>query len=437
MAYDYLNETGTSRIFSRLKGWLEENAGGKRASRLTIGTTANGWAKKDCDYLCDGTADDVEINAAISALPATGGEVVLLDGTYNLAATIQINKAGVTLSGNGAATKLVRGFSGNSNNKAIIYMNMTNCVVRGIAVDGVKASYYAGIYNQGIESFGNKNTIEDCIIENVHSNAAYVYGDYHVVRNVRATGCGCGVNASGENNIVNGCVSTKNDTGVYVSGDHNVVAECVCLENDIGIEVNEGSYNIINGNVSRVSSENNILIDGSNHNVITDNDFSVDYGDGVTPSHAIRINDSYCIGNTVADNTVGDGVFFDAGNDTLVGGKIVTGTYTGNGAINRTITLGFKPRFVWVFVDGYYHWRCDNNVKEDTAWWVNMAWAFVVDGTTRGGKYRLNTDLSGDYVGAVPVDDGFVVMSGTNEIAQNATYGTNASGKTYCYFAIQ
>lgn len=435
MAYDYLDQTGTGRIFTRLKGWLEENAGGKRAARLTIGTTANGWAKKDCDYLCDGAADDVEINAAIAALPATGGEIVLLDGTYNLAATIQMNKDGIILSGNGLATKLVRGFKGDSTNKAIVYMSKTNCVVRGIAVDGVKASYYAGIYNQGIGSMGNKNTIEDCFIENVHSSAVDVWGDYHVVRNVRATGSGYGVNASGDNNIVSGCISTKNDTGIHVSGDHNVVVGCVCEENDIGIELADSSYNIINGNVSRVSAENNILVDGSNYNIITDNDFAVEYGDGVQPSHAVRINDSYCINNTVNDNTLGDGVFFDAGNDTMVGGKIVTGTYTGTGAGNRTITIGFKPRFVWVFPDSYWHWRCDNNILDNTGWWTYMAWGFVVDGTTRGGKYRVNTSKV-DHVGAVPVDNGFTVMSGTEDPTDN-NYGTNVSGKAYCYFAIQ
>lgn len=434
MAYDYLNKTGVGRLFTDIYSWLKENAGGKRAARLTIGTSANGWTTKDCDYLCDGTADDVEINAAITALPSTGGEIVLLDGTYNLAGTVQMNKAGVILSGNGLATKLVRGFKGDSTNKAIVYMSKTNCVVRGIAVDGVKASYYAGIYNQGIGSLGNKNTIEDCFIENVHSSAVDVWGDYHVVRNVRVTGSGYGINASGDNNIVSGCISTKNDTGVHISGDHNVVVGCVCEENDIGIELNESSYNIINGNVSRVSAENNILVDGSHYNVISDNDFSVDYGDGVTPSHAIRINDSYCINNTVTDNTVGDGVFYDAGNDTMVGGKIVTGTYTGNGEANRTITLGFKPRFVWVFYDGFQTYNNTGNTLHNTAWWKQMAWGFVVDGTACGSKFVVGTT----HYGALPVDEGFTVAQGTVTTSTlTSEIYTNLSGKTYSYFAIQ
>ena len=50
----------------------------------------------DCDYLCDGTADQTEINAAINRfLPATGGEIVILDGTYNITAKIDVTKDNV------------------------------------------------------------------------------------------------------------------------------------------------------------------------------------------------------------------------------------------------------------------------------------------------------------------------------------------------------
>ena len=47
-----------------------------RAARFVVGTSTAGWTEADCDYLCDGTADEVEIKAAISALPSGGGEAV-------------------------------------------------------------------------------------------------------------------------------------------------------------------------------------------------------------------------------------------------------------------------------------------------------------------------------------------------------------------------
>lgn len=58
------------------------------------------------DYVCDGTDDQVTIQSAISALPASGGSIYLLEGTYNI--TSPINTSGATVfSGSGFGTLLV------------------------------------------------------------------------------------------------------------------------------------------------------------------------------------------------------------------------------------------------------------------------------------------------------------------------------------------
>jgi hypothetical protein len=58
-------------------------------------------------YVCDGVNDHVEIQAALNALPSSGGVVLLKSGTYNCAGIIA-PKAGSTLMGEGAdKTKLV------------------------------------------------------------------------------------------------------------------------------------------------------------------------------------------------------------------------------------------------------------------------------------------------------------------------------------------
>lgn len=56
-------------------------------------------------YKCDGAADDVQINAAIAALPAVGGKVTLLEGNYYIASTITMAD-NVTLEGAGKGTVL-------------------------------------------------------------------------------------------------------------------------------------------------------------------------------------------------------------------------------------------------------------------------------------------------------------------------------------------
>src|SRR3990167_561208 len=55
---------------------------------IVAASNASGIAKATATYLCDGTADDVEINAAIAALPAGGGKVVLSEGTFTVTAAI-------------------------------------------------------------------------------------------------------------------------------------------------------------------------------------------------------------------------------------------------------------------------------------------------------------------------------------------------------------
>lgn len=66
---------------------------------------ASANAKAIADYVCDGTADEVQIQAAIDALSTTGevrgGTVFLSEGTFTCSSTININKYGTRLIGMG------------------------------------------------------------------------------------------------------------------------------------------------------------------------------------------------------------------------------------------------------------------------------------------------------------------------------------------------
>ncbi len=73
---------------------------------LVAAHNATAEHKRAANYVCDGRADDVEIQAAVDALPSSGGMVVLSEGTFSLDA--QISKAGdnVCIAGAGPATRL-------------------------------------------------------------------------------------------------------------------------------------------------------------------------------------------------------------------------------------------------------------------------------------------------------------------------------------------
>jgi hypothetical protein len=68
---------------------------------LTVASaTAPTLIKNRADYVCDGTGDETEINAAITALPSTGGKIICV-GDFSITSPILINKYGITLEGVG------------------------------------------------------------------------------------------------------------------------------------------------------------------------------------------------------------------------------------------------------------------------------------------------------------------------------------------------
>ena len=85
-----------------------ENVSGKRTCSVVVGTSTAGWTAADCDFLCDGTDDQVEINQAIALLKEHGGELAILAGEYTLSANMEIANMGadVAITGNAGATVL-------------------------------------------------------------------------------------------------------------------------------------------------------------------------------------------------------------------------------------------------------------------------------------------------------------------------------------------
>jgi hypothetical protein len=61
---------------------------GKGVSLLVASNDASAGVKAKADYTCDGTDDDVQIAAALAALPSDGGVVSLTEGDFNLTSKI-------------------------------------------------------------------------------------------------------------------------------------------------------------------------------------------------------------------------------------------------------------------------------------------------------------------------------------------------------------
>ncbi len=80
-----------------------------RPSEVIVGASDMGAMRRPhVDYICDGTADNVQIQAAIDALPSSGGTVVLSEGTFNIAATVTWTTSNVRIVGQGRSTVLTQ-----------------------------------------------------------------------------------------------------------------------------------------------------------------------------------------------------------------------------------------------------------------------------------------------------------------------------------------
>lgn len=77
----------------------------RAATFVVAASDAPAKIKAAADYVCDGTADQVEINAALAALNADWGMVLLTEGTFNVAASVTIQKHSTMLMGHGTGNR--------------------------------------------------------------------------------------------------------------------------------------------------------------------------------------------------------------------------------------------------------------------------------------------------------------------------------------------
>lgn len=282
-----------------------------RAARFVVGTSAAGWTAEDCDYLCDGTADDVEIKAAIAALPSGGGEVLLLDGTYNISSSITISKANVTLRGSGASTVLKRMFNGTSNN-GVIGCSAADCRISSLTIDGNKSAYTSG-NNRGVYASTSATNIR---IDNVTVQNSYI---------------GFGLSGMNGGSIVNSKTKACSSISIFISAASGIGVEGCSLAtnggNGITIEAAE-DIRIINNRISNTTDYGINLNSRSKRGIITGNTIDAprdDYSIGIYGS-AIVVTDnvagSILLGggskSNIAAHNITSQTVYDNGTDNLV-----------------------------------------------------------------------------------------------------------------------
>lgn len=143
---------------------------GKRTCRFVVGTSTAGWTEADCDYLCDGVDDQTEIQAAIDAAPSSGGEIILLDGTYQLSAPLTV-KATIVLRGTGMNTTVLRmregAFDGEEGAAVILYGSIKDLCLYNFMLETGSGKFLLKTYANNVVSdvLFRSDTATSCIFE--------------------------------------------------------------------------------------------------------------------------------------------------------------------------------------------------------------------------------------------------------------------------------
>lgn len=292
------------------------------ATRAVAADDTSSWNKEMADFVCDGTDDDVTINAALDALPDDGGRVILLEGTFVCTGSLVI-PSNTTLQGMGPATVIAIADDMDANLHLITNSDPTGgnegIVIRNLKLDGNKANNSAGIQRGIFFDNISYSTIENVIVTSFRNDGFILYDcDYNLVSNCLITlndgtsgfsldGAAMPIR-SRYNRIIRNTILSNKFFGLIVNGDgnnENLIAENMVRSNGRdGIHIDGGKNNTVIGNhVSDNSTDaantwSGIMVtnDADNTNL------QCNTVRGVGHKYGIRINQPTCDKTFVTNN---------------------------------------------------------------------------------------------------------------------------------------
>jgi hypothetical protein len=225
--------------------WAAAGAGTSQRTYAVVIAASDSVSTSGADYVCDGTDDDVQIQAAIDAVSTAGGGTVLLrEGHYNYTANPILPKNNVTVRGEGRTnTFLVPSWSaqraafGNGTNGGAFTSStpLVNFELRDLTIDCTSASYtsYAtsvkGIFIQYL-----RNCVFDniAVLESFATSIGIDYLDGVRITNIYVKNHGRGMNPAG---------SGVGGNGIGIgTGGWSVES---CLINNVVVSVDNGFGN--------------------------------------------------------------------------------------------------------------------------------------------------------------------------------------------------
>jgi len=144
--------------------------------------------KAMADYVCDGVNDHVEIQAALDALPATGGEVKLLDGAYYIGVSLVLDSY-QTLKGAGRSTILTSsgGLASGITATGGPGTEKVGIVIADLCIDGNAGG--SSITNLIVWSYVDDSKILNCWLQDCSQAIRIDYSDRDRIIGCHISGC--------------------------------------------------------------------------------------------------------------------------------------------------------------------------------------------------------------------------------------------------------
>lgn len=310
---DAAGTTGTYKQCATSHTWtgLEGSAGAKTATFI-VGPSSNSDSAT-YDYETDGTDDDVQIQAAIDALPTNGGTVVLREGTYTLGVSVTSTNNGIRLLGMGAGTIITPKASFGTDG-ALVSLTGANVQVQNIKFDGLGRSAASGKINGLI--VGDNCVVSDCQFVNLEGDVLggpNGVGDDGVVENCYFSNWGTfgpgadyAIAGSNERLSVIGCVFEGTDADDLFISDVAKIDSCVFVmaASFAGTCIADAQV-VINSEFYAPSISGGTIIFGDTYSAVIANNLII--LNGVDTSAGTVINSG--VNGIVVGNTISGGGF--------------------------------------------------------------------------------------------------------------------------------
>lgn len=295
------------------------------ATLLVAASDALDRTRAQADYICDGVADQVEINAALNALPASGGRVMLSEGTFVIADPIILPANSIWLRGQGRST-LINGNALTTGNHAIELTGRTGCAIKKLAIQteaGGGKTCHCIFADDGC----NNLTIHDITIVDGDSDGVHIEGtnviDIHI-RGLRVNDIddhGIYVNMVGANYCDRLMVDGALILGAGIHGirlgdcQYSEVSNCaVAVSTQSGIVLDGCSYCDISNCISVLNTQYGVLMAGATHCLAEGCNTSLNVRHGIYLDDADEciVSGCVCSGNDSGNTNTYDGIYVDS-----------------------------------------------------------------------------------------------------------------------------